>query len=135
MLGESNKQIARRLGISNYTVRDHVSNLLKKAGVTSRSRLALVISAPIAHAVHEPAAARARRIAALRRGRNPAAGRTRSSAGHRSVLEDTTMKPIEDRELDEVAGANTQQELFDFVERVLRDLQRMWDQPAEPAGF
>lgn len=55
MLGESNKQIARRLGISNYTVRDHVSNLLKKAGVTSRSRLALVISAPIAHAVHEPA--------------------------------------------------------------------------------
>lgn len=54
MLGESNKQIARRLGISNYTVRDHVSNLLKKAGVTSRSRLALVISAPSAHAVHEP---------------------------------------------------------------------------------
>ena len=54
MLGESNKQIARRLGISNYTVRDHVSNLLKKAGVTSRSRLALVISIPAAHAVHEP---------------------------------------------------------------------------------
>ena len=45
------------------------------------------------------------------------------------------MKPIEDRELDEVAGANTQQELSDFVERVLRDLQRMWDQPAEPVGF
>jgi len=56
MLGESNKQIARRLGISNYTVRDHVSNLLKKAGVTSRSRLALVISTPIAPALHEPAA-------------------------------------------------------------------------------
>jgi DNA-binding CsgD family transcriptional regulator len=55
MLGESNKQIARRLGISNYTVRDHVSNLLKKAGVTSRSRLALVIANPVAHAVHEPA--------------------------------------------------------------------------------
>lgn len=46
MLGESNKQIARRLGISNYTVRDHVSNLLKKSGVTSRSRLALVLPAP-----------------------------------------------------------------------------------------
>jgi DNA-binding CsgD family transcriptional regulator len=56
LLGESNKQIARRLGISNYTVRDHVSNLLKKAGVTSRSRLALVIATPVAHAVHEPAA-------------------------------------------------------------------------------
>ena len=47
MLGESNKQIARRLGISNYTVRDHVSNLLKKTGVTSRSRLALVLPAPV----------------------------------------------------------------------------------------
>ena len=47
MLGESNKQIARRLGISNYTVRDHVSNLLKKSGVTSRSRLALVLPAPV----------------------------------------------------------------------------------------
>lgn len=46
MLGESNKQIARRLGISNYTVRDHVSNLLKKSGVSSRSRLALVLPAP-----------------------------------------------------------------------------------------
>jgi hypothetical protein len=45
------------------------------------------------------------------------------------------MKPIEDHELDAVAGANTQQELFDFVERVLGDLQRMWDQPAEPRGF
>jgi len=46
MLGESNKQIARRLGISNYTVRDHVSNLLKKSGVTSRTRLALVLPSP-----------------------------------------------------------------------------------------
>jgi hypothetical protein len=45
------------------------------------------------------------------------------------------MKLIDDRELDEVAGANTQQEVFDFVERVLRDLRRMWDKPADPAGF
>lgn len=45
LMGESNKQIARRLGISNYTVRDHVSNLLKKSGVTSRTRLALVLPA------------------------------------------------------------------------------------------
>jgi len=45
------------------------------------------------------------------------------------------MKPIEDRELDEVAGANTQQDLLDFVERVLRDLQRAWNQPAESAGY
>lgn len=49
MLGESNKQIARRLGISNYTVRDHVSNLLKKSGVSSRSRLALVLPPPLVH--------------------------------------------------------------------------------------
>lgn len=56
MLGESNKQIARRLGISNYTVRDHVSNLLKKSGVTSRSRLALVLPAPLL----QPAAAASR---------------------------------------------------------------------------
>jgi DNA-binding NarL/FixJ family response regulator len=44
ILGESNKQIARRLGISDYTVRDHVSNLLRKAGATRRSRLALLLS-------------------------------------------------------------------------------------------
>lgn len=45
------------------------------------------------------------------------------------------MRTIEDRELDEVAGANTQRELSDFVERVMRDLQRQWEQPADPAGF
>jgi hypothetical protein len=45
------------------------------------------------------------------------------------------MRTIEDRELDEVAGANTQRELLDFVERVMRDLQRSWEQPTGPAGF
>jgi hypothetical protein len=45
------------------------------------------------------------------------------------------MKPIEYHELDEVAGANTPQDLLDFVDRVLRDLQRVWDQPAAPPGF
>jgi hypothetical protein len=79
--------------------------------------------------------ARAPRAAARRRGRTPAAGRTRSSAGHRSVLEDHTMTPIDDRELDEVAGANTQREVIDFVERVLRDLQRIWEQPVDPNGL
>lgn len=44
ILGESNKQIARRLGISDYTVRDHVSNLLRKAGAAKRSRLAMLLS-------------------------------------------------------------------------------------------
>lgn len=46
------------------------------------------------------------------------------------------MTQIEDRELDEVAGASTaQQEIFDFVERVRRESQRMIDQTAEPIGF
>jgi DNA-binding CsgD family transcriptional regulator len=58
MLGESNKQIARRLGISNYTVRDHVSNLLKKTGVTSRSRLALVLPTPVIAAAAFPSSPR-----------------------------------------------------------------------------
>jgi hypothetical protein len=45
------------------------------------------------------------------------------------------MTPIDDRELDEVAGANTQREVIDFVERVLRDLQRIWEQPVDPNGL
>ena len=45
------------------------------------------------------------------------------------------MRLIEDRELDEVAGADTPQEVLDFTERVLRELRRMLEQPVEPAGY
>ncbi len=33
------------------------------------------------------------------------------------------MRLIEEHELDAVAGANTQQDIVDFVERVMRDLR------------
>jgi DNA-binding CsgD family transcriptional regulator len=68
MLGESNKQIARRLGISNYTVRDHVSNLLKKSGVSSRSRLALVLPAPVIHPTSAPIRANPADLIGVRQG-------------------------------------------------------------------
>lgn len=45
------------------------------------------------------------------------------------------MTLIEERELDEVAGANTQQEVIDFVERVLRESQRMMVQDTDPSTF
>ena len=37
--GKTNKQIAETLNISGYTVRDHVSSLLKKSGVKTRAAL------------------------------------------------------------------------------------------------
>ncbi len=43
--GKSNKSIARDLGISPYTVRDHVSALLQKSGVSRRSQLMAELSA------------------------------------------------------------------------------------------
>ena len=42
--GASNKQIAQRLHLSDFTVRDHVSCLLRKFEVDSRARLAVVLS-------------------------------------------------------------------------------------------
>ena len=42
--GASNKQIAQKLDVSDFTVRDHVSRLLKKFDVDSRARLAVVLS-------------------------------------------------------------------------------------------
>ena len=39
--GMSNKEIARRLGISERTARTHVSNILAKLGLRSRTQAAL----------------------------------------------------------------------------------------------
>lgn len=37
--GMTNKSIAAKLGISDFTVRDHVSSMLRKAGVRNRTEL------------------------------------------------------------------------------------------------
>ena len=43
MQGHTNKNIARCLSISNFTVRDHVSSLLAKYGVENRMMLIIVV--------------------------------------------------------------------------------------------
>lgn len=41
--GFTNKEIGRELGISNHTVRDHISAILKKTNTASRMELAVLI--------------------------------------------------------------------------------------------
>ena len=43
-LGQSNKQIAKRLSISPYTVGKHVQKILRKLGVTNRTQAASTTS-------------------------------------------------------------------------------------------
>ncbi|MBC3438146.1 helix-turn-helix transcriptional regulator [Pseudomonas sp. BW16M2] len=40
----TNKQIGRLLGISPHTVRDHISSVTNKLGVTNRIELILLLS-------------------------------------------------------------------------------------------
>ncbi|MFK0312183.1 response regulator transcription factor [Pseudomonas sp. NPDC090233] len=41
--GMTNKQIGLQLGISHYTVRDHISSMLKKLNMNSRVELAILV--------------------------------------------------------------------------------------------
>ncbi len=43
VFGRSNKIIAYRLGISHFTVRDHVSNIMAKLNVDNRFELAALV--------------------------------------------------------------------------------------------
>jgi DNA-binding NarL/FixJ family response regulator len=47
VLGQTNKEIACALSLSQYTVRDHVSALLRKYGARSRTELAVHLSVVI----------------------------------------------------------------------------------------
>lgn len=39
--GKTNKLIARELGISVFTIKTHVSNIMRKTGATNRTELAV----------------------------------------------------------------------------------------------
>jgi DNA-binding NarL/FixJ family response regulator len=41
--GLTNREIAHRLGISVFTVRHHVSNIMRKLGVRSRAQIAFIV--------------------------------------------------------------------------------------------
>jgi non-specific serine/threonine protein kinase len=41
--GLTNREIAQRLGISVFTVRHHVSNIMRKLGVRSRAQIAFIV--------------------------------------------------------------------------------------------
>jgi DNA-binding NarL/FixJ family response regulator len=43
--GLSNKEIGRELSISNHTVRDHISSIMRKTNTTNRVELAILTSA------------------------------------------------------------------------------------------
>ncbi len=43
LLGESNKDIARKFGLSNNTVKHHLTHIFEKLGVGSRLELALLV--------------------------------------------------------------------------------------------
>jgi DNA-binding NarL/FixJ family response regulator len=45
--GLTNKAIAQRLGISDYTARDHVSSLLRKSEVKNRAQLIALHISPV----------------------------------------------------------------------------------------
>ncbi|HAA40281.1 MAG TPA: hypothetical protein DCE36_09390 [Pseudomonas sp.] len=42
--GLSNKEIGRELSISNHTVRDHISSIMRKTNTTNRVELAILTS-------------------------------------------------------------------------------------------
>ncbi|MGY0574568.1 response regulator transcription factor [Bradyrhizobium sp. RDM12] len=44
--GQTNKEIAREMGISDQTVKEHVANLCRRFGVHNRTELAACLLSP-----------------------------------------------------------------------------------------